>query len=252
MFDFKDKVIFISGGGTGIGFSIAESFLNAGANVIVCGRRAKPLEASKQSHLRKLHIPPEKIHCLTADLSDDEDVGKIKKYILSNYKRIDAVINNSGTWEQRDIDNFDASFVNYHVNNNLKTTINGTKLASEFMINGGAIVNLGSFSALLPMKQASFYSALKSCIVSFTRSAASELASKNIRVNCVIPGVIRTPMTSDYIDSNYERIISPIALGRVGSVQDVANGILFLCSEYSSYITGTSLEITGGKYITQL
>ena len=80
----------------------------------------------------------------------------------------------------------------------------------------------------------------------------TELGKLGIRVNCIIPGVIRTPMTSQYIDDNYEKIIKPIALERAGSCEEVANGVLFLCSDLASYITGAILGITGGKYITQI
>ena len=88
--------------------------------------------------------------------------------------------------------------------------------------------------------------------MTFTRSSAQELGGKGIRVNCIIPGVIRTPMTSKYIDDNFEKIIKPIALNRIGNAKDIANVVLFLSSDYSSYITGASLEVSGGKYLTQL
>jgi len=120
------------------------------------------------------------------------------------------------------------------------------------MTSKGVIINLGSFAGVLPMKNASIYSLLKSSINAFTKSSASELASKDIRVNCIIPGVVRTPMTSKYIDENYNKIIKPIAMERVGDPSEIANAILFLCSDLASYITGTTLEVTGGKYLTQL
>jgi 3-oxoacyl-[acyl-carrier protein] reductase len=120
------------------------------------------------------------------------------------------------------------------------------------MKKSGVIINIGSFAGIIPMKNASLYSSYKSSINSFTKSAATELADLNIRVNCVIPGVIRTSMTSDYIDDNYDKLISAIPLNRIGTTEEVANTVLFLCSDMASYITGAILEVTGGKYITQI
>ena len=86
-----------------------------------------------------------------------------------------------------------------------------------------------------------------------TRYLAAYWGEKNIRVNCVIPGVVKTPMTDDYIAKHYDRLIKPISLKRFGTPQEIAAGVLFLTSEKkASYITGISLEITGGKYLTQL
>jgi NAD(P)-dependent dehydrogenase (short-subunit alcohol dehydrogenase family) len=90
-----------------------------------------------------------------------------------------------------------------------------------------------------------------SAITTFTRSSAAELAVDGIRVNCVIPGVIETDMTRDYVQLNKEELLKPIALKRFGSCEDVAQGVAFLCSSQASYITGTTLEITGGKFLTQ-
>ena len=119
------------------------------------------------------------------------------------------------------------------------------------MKNGGVIINVGSFAGKIPIKNSSLYSALKSAICSFTMSAAFELAKKNIRVNCLVPGVIRTPMTSEYIDEKGTKLTNNIALNRIGTLEDISHSIGFLASENSSYITGVTLEVTGGKLIVQ-
>jgi 3-oxoacyl-[acyl-carrier protein] reductase len=252
MFQFKDKHVFISGGGSGIGFRVARSFLQAGAKVIISGRRESTLKKAADSLRDELKLKDEQIRYCKANLAKSDDMKVLIDFIKSSIQTLDIVINNSGCWGLKEIAEFDADFVNDHIDNNLKTTLHGMQLADKFMSSGGSIVNMASFAGIMPMKGASLYSALKSSIIALTRSGASEFAQKDIRVNCVIPGVIRTPMTSDHIDEHYERIIKPIALGRVGDTQDIANGVMFLCSDYASYITGTSLDISGGKYITQL
>ena len=120
------------------------------------------------------------------------------------------------------------------------------------MKNEGVIINIGSFAGILPMKNSSIYSSLKSAVHTFTKSSASELGIKGIRVNCIIPGVIRTPMTSKYIDDNYNQIIKPISLKNIGTTMDIANAVIFLCSNKAKYITGAMLEVTGGKFSSQL
>ena len=172
-------------------------------------------------------------------------------YFQSMFQDIDILINNCGTWSLGPISELKNSEIDAHYNNILKSTILGTKFASAYLGESGVIINVGSFAGILPMRNASIYSSFKSAINVFTRSSATELGKLGIRVNCITPGVIRTPMTSQYIDDNYDKIIEPIALGRVGSCEEVANAVLFLCSDLASYITGTVLEITGGKYMTQ-
>jgi NAD(P)-dependent dehydrogenase (short-subunit alcohol dehydrogenase family) len=185
-------------------------------------------------------------------MSNEQSVNDLFQTVQSTFNNIDILINNCGTWTLDVISKLENDVIDKHYNNILKSTILGTKYAAKYMNKGGVIINIGSFAGILSMKNASLYSSFKSAINTFTKSSAEELGEKSIRVNCVVPGVIRTPMTSQYIDDNYNKIIKPIALGRVGSCEEVANGVLFLCSDLASYITGVILEITGGKYATQL
>lgn len=251
MYNFNGQVVFISGGGTGIGYAVARGFLHHGARVILAGRRLDILHDATARLSKQLSLPSEAVTCKSVDVGDTNDMKKLVGDIQSEFGRLDVVINNCGTWEKCALEEMTDEFMNKHINNNLKTVINGTAMARKLLSSGGAVINMGSFSGVLPMQQASLYSCLKSSVVSFTQSSASELAEHGIRVNCVIPGVIRTPMTASYIDEHYEKLIEPIPLGRVGQPEDVANGVLFLCSDQASYITGTSLTISGGKFITQ-
>jgi len=252
MFDFSNKSVIISGGGTGIGFEIARSFAFCGAKVTIVGRRKNVLEEAL-FQINKL-IPKSKnnISLFRCDMSNEKSVSDLFQTVRSTFDKIDILINNCGYWSLAQINEINDNEIEDHFNNIIKSTILGTKFAANYLPNSGVIINIGSFAGILPMKNASIYSLLKSAINTFTKSSAAELGAKGIRVNCIIPGVIRTPMTSKYIDDNYEKIIEPIALGRVGDCQEVSNAVLFLCSELASYVTGTSLEITGGKYLTQL
>ena len=251
-FNFSDKTVIITGGGTGIGYEIAKSFLNSGSNVAIIGRRNDVLDGSCVQIKKEIPGSDEKIIAISCDMSDELSVGNMFRTIHSTYQYIDILINNCGTWTLDMISELENDEIDKQYNNILKSTILGTKYAAKYMNKGGVIINIGSFAGILSMKNASLYSSFKSAINTFTKSSAQELGDNNIRVNCVVPGVIRTPMTSQYIDDNYNKIIKPISLGRVGSCEEVANGVLFMCSDLASYITGAILEITGGKYTTQL
>jgi len=251
-FNFINKTVIVTGGGTGIGYEIAKSFLNSGANVIITGRRKHILDKSIEEILLNNIKYKNKVFSIDLDLSNEDSVKELYNNVLQKYKRIDILINNSATWFLKPIKELLEEEIDYHFNNSFKTTVLCTKYASTFMKKGGTIVNIGSFASVLPMKDASLYSAYKSAIGTFTKSSAAELGKEGIRVNCIIPGVIKTPMTSDFINNNFDKIIKPIALKRIGTTKEVANGVLFFSSDLSSYITGSILEITGGKYLTQL
>ena len=251
-FDFTDKTVIVSGGGTGIGFEIVKAFIKGGAKVSIVGRRKDILDKSLVHIKREIPGLDERIFAKSCDMSKEKSVDGMFQTIKNKFYNVDILINNCGTWSLEMINELKNDNIDNHYNNILKSAILGTKYAAAHLGESGVIINVGSFASILPMKNASIYSSLKSAINTFTRSSAEELGKKGIRVNCIIPGVIRTPMTSQYIDDNYENIIKPIALKRVGSCEEVANGVLFLCSDLASYITGSILGITGGKYITQI
>ena len=251
-FDFTDKTVIVTGGGTGIGFKIANSFVSCGAKVTIVGRRKDIIEKALLQIKKKIPKSEDNIISLTCDMSNEQSVSDLFQTVQSTFNNIDILINNCGTWSLGQINELKDSEIDAHFNNILKSTILATKYAAAHLGESGAIVNVGSFAGILPMKNASIYSSFKSAINVFTKSSATEFGKSGIRVNCITPGVIRTPMTSQYIDNNYNKIIEPIALGRVGSCEEVANAVLFLCSDLASYVTRTLLEVTGGKYTTQL
>ena len=249
---FNNKTVVVTGGGTGIGYAIAKSFLNCGANVAIIGRRKNILDASVRKMKNEIFNSEENIISLKYDLSKEKSVDEMFNKVIDHYNGIDILVNNSASWVINPVSKLSNFEIDDQFSNIFKTTIFCTKYASKNMNRGGVIINIGSFAGILPIKYSSIYSSLKSAICTFTKSAAAELGKDSIRVNCVIPGVIRTPMTSKYIDENYDKLIKPIALGKFGTCSDIANGVLFLSSDLAKYITGAILEITGGKFTSQL
>tara|TARA_Y100000768_G_scaffold387668_1_gene379715 strand:- start:1045 stop:1809 length:765 start_codon:yes stop_codon:yes gene_type:complete len=250
-FNFNKKTAIISGGGTGIGFHSARLFLKSKANVIITGRRKKILQLAQSNLLTEFPEYKDSLVIFDGDMSNENFVASIFENSIEKFKSVNILVNNCASWALDSIEDLEITSINEQLNNGFISTLIGTKYAAKKLEKGGSIVNLSSFSSKIPMKNGSIYSSIKSAINTFTKSSASELAKNDIRVNSIIPGVIRTPMTSKYIDENYNKLIAPIALGRVGTCTEVANAILFLSSELSSYITGTTLEVSGGKYLTQ-
>jgi len=251
-YNFIGKTIVITGGATGIGFVIAKTFSQLGANIVICGRRESKLNKAERSLVNTRNIVQENIMSVVCDMSLENEVSLMIDKILQRFFSVDIFINNASVWSLLSILELTGEDIDYAFNNTLKSTVIGTKFAASAMNkNGGSIINISSFAGLMAQKNASLYACFKAAIVSFTKSSAAELAEQNIRVNCVTPGVIRTPMTDDYINENYQRLIQPISLKRIGMAEEVANGVVFFASEYSSYITGENLCITGGKYLIQ-
>ena len=251
MFNFSKKNIVVTGGGTGIGFEIALSFYRANANVMIVGRREKVL-SNAVDKIKKI-TPNHNNHLsfFECDMSNEKKVKNLFNSAIDRLSNINILINNCSSWSLEPINNLEIKNVKDHINNIYLSTIIGTKHGSLNLSQGGSIINISSFSSIIPMKDGSIYSSLKSGINNFTRSSASEFANKKIRVNSIIPGVIETPMTSKFIEKNYKQIVSNISLGRVGTCNEVANVALFLCSDFASYINGASVEVSGGKFLTQ-
>tara|TARA_Y100001936_G_scaffold249538_1_gene300083 strand:+ start:1001 stop:1756 length:756 start_codon:yes stop_codon:yes gene_type:complete len=251
MFNFSEKNIVITGGGTGIGFEIALSFFKAKANVMIAGRREKVLREAVDKIKKMAPNHNGNLFYFECDMSKEKEVKNLFSTASDKFSNINILINNCSSWTLEPISDLEINNVKDHINNVYLSTIISTKHGSLNLSEGGSIINISSFSSIIPMKDGSIYSSLKSGINNFTKSSASELANKNIRVNSIIPGVIKTPMTSKYIDKNYKQIVSKISLGRVGTCNEVASVALFLCSDFASYVNGASIEVTGGKFLTQ-
>lgn len=250
---FMNKTVIISGGGSGIGYETAKVFLEKLDTVIISGKNKEKLyEAQKQL---KLQYPDSKIYAYPADMSNFIDVQLLFEYAIAHTGSVNVLINNCGKWFSKLLSEISDKDIYEAFDNNLKTVIVGTIVANQFMKTVDTynhIINIGSYAGTIPRQSASLYSCFKSGIVNFTKSSASELIQNHIKVNCVIPGIIETPMTLDSIQKNKYDLIKPVSMSRTGHPREVANTIYWLTTPDSSYINGTSIEVSGGKYLTQL
>ncbi len=244
MSEFEKKVIVVTGAAKGIGKAIADNFLRHGAKVAICDMDKEALDkAAAEGFL-----------AYAADVSDEAAVNEFVAKVKKEYGKIDVLVNNAGIYPQFKLMDMDSKLFSKTFDINAKSVFLMTKAVAEVMKQtntGGAIINAASFAAVLGSVGSGAYAATKSAVFSMTKCFAAELAPFGIRVNGYIPGVIKTQMTIPLLEKNGEAMLSQIALKKAGEPQDIANAVEFLASGKASYITGTLLEISGGKLCVQ-
>ena len=245
----KDKVVVITGGATGIGKAAAMSFAREGCKLAICGRSQNKL-SNVELEFQQAGFP---LLAKQADASINSELTAFADAVVKAYGKIDIWVNNAGIYPQGSL--MDMTEVEWDkvMNINLKSVFLGSKIAYSYMKDQkkGVILNAESFASLIPSAGSGAYAVSKVGITWLTKVLAAELAPYNIRVNGYIPGLIKTDITEGVIGENEGRFESQIALNRLGVPEDLADGIVFLASDAAGYITGTHLEISGGKLCVQ-
>ncbi|MBF6347566.1 3-oxoacyl-ACP reductase FabG [Nocardia flavorosea] len=238
------KVAVVTGAAQGIGLEIARTFVHAGAKVVVADIND---EAGVQA-VAELGGADSAVYA-RCDVRDGAAVAGVVDIAEDTFGPLGVFVNNAGmtrdaTMRRMREEDFD-DVVAVH----LKGAWNGTRAAANRMREhgAGAIVNISSLSGKVGLVGQTNYSAAKAGIVGLTKAAAKEVAFKNVRVNAVQPGLIQTPMTEAMPERIWEQKMAEIPLGRAGLPSEVASVVLFLASDLSSYMTGTVLEVTGGR-----
>lgn len=233
----QDKVCIITGAAQGIGKQIARQFADDGAVVYACDRQDF---TSDNDRIRPL-------------VMDVTDAGSVKAAFMQIYKaegHIDCLVNNAGIVYNRKIGMIVREETERMFLVNVIAVLEMIQLVSRLMARngGGSIVNIASVTAVLGSPGQVAYSATKGAIISMTKSAAKELAPQGIRVNAVAPGIVKTERFAELYEANGEKIdarIQRIALGRLGTPEDIANACAFLASDRASYISGQILGVDG-------
>ena len=248
---FEGKVALVTGGNSGIGKATAIMFAKEGAKVVITARRV-PEGKQTVEEIRK--AGGEAIFVKT-DVSVEAEVEAMVSKTVEAYGRLDCAFNNAGVGSAGGLIHESTSDEWDYVNDiNLK----GVWLCMKYEIaqmleqGGGAIVNTASVAGLVGLRNGSAYVAAKHGVVGLTRTAALEYAQQGIRVNAVCPGYIETPMTEG-LRSDPERLASVIArepIGRIGTPQEIAESVLWLCSDAASFVTGHAMAVDGG-YVAQ-
>ncbi len=248
-YGLKGKTAIVTGGATGIGEAAAFRFLAEGCNVAVCGRRQAVLDA----FIKKANdMGYDNVFAKSVDVTTEDGIFCFTDEVAKKFGAVDIVVNNAGGGLGGPLMERSGEDWEKVLQLNLLSTWRGAKAAYPYMKGrGGAICNVSAYSALHPMAGNGLYSVVKAAINSLTVVLAAELGKDNIRVNAVCPGRIETAMTAKAHLEDEKFYKDPIALARWGSPDEVARGIVYLCSDASSYITGDLLVITGGKFLVQ-
>ena len=244
MTDIKNKNIIVTGATGGIGNSIIEKLINSEANILASGTNIEKLDSLKEKH--------KNIKILKFDISQS---NKVEEFIEDATKelggRLDCIVNNAGVTQDNLAIRMSLEEWQKVIDINLTSTFLMCKFAIKKMLKNksGKIVNITSVVGHTGNLGQANYTASKAGIIAMSKSLAIEYAKKNININCISPGFIKTAMT-DKIDEKFkEAIISKIPSARLGEPDDIANAVLFLCSSQSSYINGETLHVNGGMYM---
>ena len=241
--NFKDKVVIVTGGTRGIGLEVAKSFYEKEANVIIFGSKKESVdkaveELSKDNILVEGYYP---------NLNNYQEVVETIDKIYNKYKRIDVLINNAGISANKKIEDPTSEEFMHIMDININAMYNTSKAVTIYMKKKGygVILNTSSMVSKYGQPSGIGYPTSKFAVNGFTLSLARELASYNIRVNAVAPGITNTDMVKKLPQEMIEPLIKSIPLGRIGEPKDIANAYLFLASDMASYITGVILSVDG-------
>ena len=242
------KVIFITGASSGIGQAAALAFAQEGAQVIV----SDVAVAAGEETVQLIRDAGGEAHFVRADVADADDVAQLVQTAVDRYGRLDIGINNAGigsNWKR--LADYEPDDWHRVIAVNLTGVFNCMfyELKQMLQQGNGAIVNLASIAGLRGLANSSAYTASKHGVVGLTKSAALEYATQNIRINAVCPVFTRTPLFEALFEVNptyEERIKKNIPMRRYGTPEDIAQAILWLCSDNASFITGHALPLDGG------
>lgn len=248
---YKGKVAFVTGAGSGIGRATALAFASAGTSVAVA-------DISEESSCETAQLIEEqggRAVAVKCDVTKAEEVKTALDQTIKEFGRLDFAFNNAGI-EQRNA--AVADFEEDEWNRIIDTNLRGAFLCMKYEIplllkqGGGAIVNVSSGAGVIGIKGGAAYTAAKHGVIGLTKSAALDYAAQNIRVNAVAPGYIDTPMMDRFTGGTTEgqkKVIAQEPIGRMGQPEEIANAVVWLCSDASSFIVGHALIIDGGQTV---
>ncbi len=238
---FDNKVVVVTGGGTGIGRASTELFAENGARVLITGRRQEPLAALSDRY-------PENVSFIQADVTDAEDRTNILQTVIDRYGRLDALVNSAGlaplgAFQETTDEEFEKTYLT-----NLIAPASLIRLAIPHLAETkGAVVNVSTTGAQAAVPGAIPYVCSKAALNHLTRVLAVELGPLGVRVNAVAPGVTKTAMSEDIIEAwGAETMLSMTPLGRLGEPSDIAKAVCFLASQDAEWVTGQILDSSGG------
>lgn len=243
---FQGQVALVTGSSRGIGAGIARRLANEGAQVVVTySSKAEAAQATYDSLAGQGHL------MLQLNIGDEASVQAAIDQTVAKLGRIDFLVNNAGVTKDQLLLRMKTEDFQAVIDTNLKGCFLCTRAAVKHMLKArsGSIVNITSVVGEMGNAGQSNYAASKAGIEGFAKSIAQEVASRNIRVNCVAPGFVVTDMTGVLSDTQKAAILSKVPLGTLGDVEDIAAAVSFLLSQDAKYITGQTISVNGGMYM---
>ena len=250
-FSLEGKTAIVTGGGTGIGKSIAIEFARAGADVALCSRKAEHLEPVEKE-VRNLG---RRAFSMVVDVRQEEQVKGIVERAVQEWGRLDIMVNNAGASFRAKPEDISVNGWNTVIQINLNGVFLGCKWAGKQMMAQGAgvIVNIASIAGVYGSTMMSHYGAAKAAVIMLTRELGTAWARKGVRVNCIAPGPVETEgylevltKTDPEAEKTYKAVAARVGMGRWGRVEEIAYPCIFLASDASSWMTGETIVVDGG------
>ena len=245
MIDLENKVSLVTGGSRGIGKAIALKLAELGSDIVI-------VDINESEEIKnEIEALGRKAMVLKADVSKMDETNEVVAEVLKEFKNVDILVNNAGITRDNLLMKMSEEEWDSVLDINLKGSFNMSKSLIRSMIKNKncSIINMSSVVGVAGNAGQCNYAASKAGLIGFTKSLAKEVAKKNIRVNAVAPGFIESDMTDKLSDKVIDGYLSNIPLGRLGSIEDIANSVVFLASDMSKYITGQVLVVDGGLFI---
>jgi NAD(P)-dependent dehydrogenase (short-subunit alcohol dehydrogenase family) len=244
---YANKVAFVTGGTSGIGKATAIAFADAGAKVVLTGRREKE-GAAVVAEIKKRGGEASFIH---TDVAREADVKAAVDFTVQTYGRLDAAFNNAGVESAGSLEQITEEQYQKTFNTNVWGVLSSMKheVAAMKKMGGGAIVNTSSAFGLVGGAYTSLYAGTKFAVEGLTRSVAVEVAKQNIRVNAVAPGAVQTNMIDRFVGKEgeaHDDLIARHPIGRLGTGEEIAAAVLYLCSDAARFTIGSTLSVDGG------
>ena len=249
MSNLNGKVAVVTGGNSGIGYATAQKLKQEGAEVIITGRSNERVQTAAD----ELDVKG-----IVADVSDLSAIDSLVKQVESDYGKVDILFVNAGIFQPAPVGQISEEMFDHQIGINFKGAVFTTEKFLPILNDGASIINLSSVNAYTGMPNTAVYAASKAALNSYTRTAATELAGRKIRVNAVNPGPVETPifnktgMPEEQLSGFAQAMQNRVPLKRFGKPEDVANLVSFLASDDASFITGGEYNVDGGINVNPL